>query len=336
MNNFLMARGAKTAVENCAAVQPHEQVLVITERSQLSIAESICYAVSAAGAEPTLALMVGREEDGQEPPASIAAAMKETDVFFCVVNRSITHTHAVKDAVAAGARGLVLTQFSEEMMSQGGREADFRAIAPTCRAVAKALEGAQNVHLQTSMGTDLTFSAAGRRGNALCGIVGKGEFSTIPTIEANVSPLEHTAEGVIVADASIPYIGIGLLEEPVTCKVEKGKIISITGGRQAKMLLDDLNSKNDPNVFNVAEMGVGLNPACRFIGFMLEDEGVLGSVHIGIGTSITLGGTVKAACHYDLIMRDATIDVDGKRILDNGKVCYDALGLAAPDSCDVK
>ena len=94
--------------------------------------------------------MVGREEDGQEPPASIAAAMKETDVFFCVVNRSIAHTHAVKDAVAAGARGLVLSQFSEEMMTQGGMEADFRAIAPTCRAVAKALEGAQNVHLQTS------------------------------------------------------------------------------------------------------------------------------------------------------------------------------------------
>lgn len=332
MTNFAMARGAKTAVENCAAVKPNEQVLVITESSHLRIAESICSAVCAAQAEPTLVLMVGREEDGQEPPASIAAAMQATDVFFCVVNRSITHTHAVKDAVAAGARGLVLTQFSEEMMAAGGMEADFRAIAPTCQAIAKMLEGAQHVHLQTALGTDLTFSAAGRRGNALCGIVGKGEFSTIPTIEANVSPLEHTAEGVIVADASIPYIGIGLLEEPVVCQVEKGRIVSIEGGRQAKLLLDDLSSKHDPNVFNVAEMGVGLNPACRFIGFMLEDEGVLGSVHIGIGTSITLGGTVKAACHYDLIMRDATIDVDGKRVLDNGKVCYEVLGLATPSS----
>ena len=35
-------------------------------------------------------------------------------------------------------------------------------------------------------------------------MVEKGEFSTIPTVEANVSPVEGTANGVIVADASIP------------------------------------------------------------------------------------------------------------------------------------
>ena len=83
----------------------------------------------------------------------------------------------------------------------------------------------------------------------------------------------------------------------------------------------DLDSKNDPNVYNVAEMGIGLNPQCRFCGFMLEDEGVLGSVHIGIGTSITLGGAVRAACHYDLIMTGATVAADGKTLLRDGAVC---------------
>ncbi|MEG2204903.1 MAG: leucyl aminopeptidase, partial [Oscillospiraceae bacterium] len=57
---------------------------------------------------------------------------------------------------------------------------------------------------------------------------------------------------------------------------------------------------------------------CRFIGFMLEDEGVYGSAHIGIGTSITLGGVVKAACHYDLIMHRATVEADGVVILRDG------------------
>lgn len=53
-------------------------------------------------------------------------------------------------------------------------------------------------------------------------------------------------------------------------------------------------------------------------------------MHIGIGTSITLGGTVKAACHYDLIMSNATIVADGKTLLDNGRVCYDAIGVSEP------
>ena len=142
----------------------------------------------------------------------------------------------------------------------------------------------------------------------------------MPTVEANVSPLEGTAQGVIVANASIPYIGIGVLEEPVTCQVKDGFITSITGGREAAMLEKDLASKEDPNVYNIAELGVGLNPQCRFIGFMLEDEGVRGSVHIGIGTDITLGGNLKAACHYDLIMTEPTLLADGEMLLHNGQV----------------
>lgn len=151
-------------------------------------------------------------------------------------------------------------------------------------------------------------------------MVEKGEFSPVPTVEANVSPLEGTANGVIVANASIPYVGIGLLEEPVVCHVKDGFITSIQGGRQAQMLRDDLEAKEDPGVYNIAELGVGLNPACRFCGFMLEDEGVHGSVHIGIGTNITLGGTLKAACHYDLIMTRPTVTADKITVLKDGEV----------------
>jgi hypothetical protein len=43
-------------------------------------------------------------------------------------------------------------------------------------------------------------------------------------------------------------------------------------------------------------------------------------VHIGIGTNITLGGNVKAAIHYDLLMWEATIELDGNVILEKGEV----------------
>ncbi len=320
MKEILMARGAQTVVQTCLGVKPGEQVLIVTEGDKLSIARSIAAAVYAAKAEPVISVMLPRQRDGQEPPLTVAEAMKQSDAFVAVVGRSITHTQAVKEACKRGSRGIMLTQFTEDLMIHGGMEADFRDVAPTCRAVAAKLAGAEQVRLTTPHGTDLTFSARGRRGNAMYCIVEPGEFSPAPTVEANVSPLEGTAQGVIVANASIPYIGIGVLEEPVICTVQDGMIVKIQGGRQAELLKKDLDSKQDPNVYNIAELGVGLNPMCRFMGFMLEDEGVYGSVHIGIGTNITLGGQLKAACHYDLIMTEPTLTADGATLLHQGQV----------------
>lgn len=320
MHNRMLDKGADTITRICAQIQENEEVLIITETRYRAISEAIIRSVKALHALPTVMMMEPRCRDGEEPDKVIAAAMKASDVFLCIVSHSITHTNAVKEATAAGSRGLVLTQFHENMLIWGGITCDFQKAKKTCVAVAKILENGSHIHLETAAGTDLTLEAEGRRGNALYGIVDPGMFSTIPTIEANVSPLEYTANGVIVADASIPYVGIGLLNEPVICTVEKGFITSIQGGEQAMMLNEHLCNKQDPDVFNIAELGIGLNPCCSFIGWMLEDEGVYGSAHIGIGTSITLGGNIKAACHYDLIMKEATITVDGRKILDHGSV----------------
>lgn len=318
MKQMLMARGAATVVKTCLGVKKGERILIVTEPEKMNIAKAVAQAVYGEYAEPTLIIMLPRDRDGQEPPESVAEAMKKSDGFISIVGRSITHTHAVKDACQAGSRGIMLTQFSEDMMIHGGLEADFPQSARDCKAVAKKLGGAKKIRLTTAAGTDLTYSAVGRRYNAMYCMVEPGEFAPVPTVEANVSPLEGTANGTIVVDASIPYINIGLLEQPVICRVENGRITSIDGGAQARLLAEDLKSKNDANVYNVAEMGVGLNPKCRFMGFMLEDEGVFGSVHIGIGTSLTLGGNVKAACHYDLIMHRGTIEVDNEIIMKDG------------------
>jgi len=316
----LMSKGARTVVGVCLQVKSGEQVVVVADAGMESIARALAAAVQAAGSEPTIVTIVPRDSDGQEPPPPVAAAMAASDAFVCAVRTSITHTRGVRDAAAAGSRGIMLTQFSEDMLISGGIEADFRALAPVCERVAGAMEGARTIRLTTPRGTDLTMSAEGRPGNAMTCIVGPGEFSPAPNVEANVSPVEGSCEGTIVVDASIPYIGIGLIREPVTLKVERGLIVSIEGGPQARTLASDLAAKNDPGVYSVAELGVGLNPKCRFCGLMLEDEGVFGSVHIGIGTSITLGGSVKAACHYDLIMTRPTVVADGRVILEDGQV----------------
>ncbi|MGF0095595.1 aminopeptidase [Peptoniphilus sp. SGI.035] len=322
MKKILMGKIADKLIDVNLKMKKGEKLLIVTEPDKISIAETIAASAYRKDIEPVITIMMPREFDSNEPPKIIAEAMKASDAFLSVVGKSITHTNAVKKATENGSRGIVLTQFTEDMMIHGGMECDFEKQAPLCKKVASMLANSKKIHLTTPMGTDLTFSAEGRRGNSLYCIVEPGEFSTAPTIEANVSPIEGTAQGKIVADASVPYIGIGLLEEPIEFEVVDGFIVDIKGGYQAKMLSDNFKSMNDPNVYNIAELGIGLNPKCSFVGLMLEDEGVYGSAHIGIGTSVNLGGTLKAACHYDAIMTGATVVADGVEILKDGKIAF--------------
>ena len=320
MKSILMSKGAKTLVEVCAGVKSHENVLIVTDFMMMTIAEAVAAAAYHAGAEVMIGTILPRSGHGQEPPPPIAEAMKKADVIFTPVTYSITHTRAVKEACEAGSRIIALTDYREHMLIKGGLDADFHETKEMCLKFARAFEKSNEAVLTSTAGTHLTMRKEGRPGNALFCIVEPGQMSPAPNVEANFSPTEGSAEGVIVADASIPYIDIGVLTEPVTATVEKGMITDIKGGHQAKILADDLKSRNDGQVYNVAELGVGLNPKCIMQGVMLEDEGVYGSVHIGIGTNITLGGNVKAAIHYDLLMWEATIELDGNVILEKGQV----------------
>lgn len=320
MKNILMSKGAKTLVDVCAGVKPGENVLIVTDFEMMRIAEAVAAAAYTAGAEVAICSIVPRSGHGQEPPPPIAAAMKKAEVIFTPVTYSITHTRAVKDACESGSRIIAMTDFREHMLIKGGLEADFHETKTVCQKLARAFEKSTEAVLTSPGGTNLKMRKKGRPGNALYCIVAPGQMSPAPNVEANFSPTEGSAEGVIVADASIPYIDIGILTEPVTAFVKQGMITEISGGHQAKILADDLKSRNDPQVYNVAELGVGLNPKCIMQGIMLEDEGVFGSVHIGIGTNITLGGNVKAAIHYDLLMWQATIELDGKVVLEKGQV----------------
>ena len=325
MKQALMAKGAAKLVRVCADVQPGENALIVTDMAQdFAIAEALVTALSAAEARPMVMITSVVKTDSGEPPPPVAAAMKAADVVFGPVSVSITHTHAVKEACAGGTRIVALTQWIPEMMMGGGIDADFAAIEPDVRKVAKVWDSGETVRVTTAAGTDLTLDIRGRLGSphAKTGIVRKGEFHPVPDIESPVSPV--SAEGVIVCDASIPYLGIGVPDAPVTLTVEDGKVTSITGGRAAETVRESWARMNDPKVFNIAELGIGMNPHCRLIGLMLEDEGVANTCHIGIGTSITLGGTVKAACHYDFIMHNPTIAVDGTLLMDAGKLLVPA------------
>ena len=64
---------------------------------------------------------------------------------------------------------------------------------------------------------------------------------------------------------------------------------------------------------------MGTNDAAGLTGNILEDEKILGTVHVAFGASIAIGGTVSVPIHLDCLVVDATLRVDGTSVLEDGR-----------------
>ena len=319
-----MKDGARILVRTCAGVRTGEHAVVVTDPERMAIARAVADEALAAGAVASIVIPPARSIDNEEPGSAVAAALSAADVVFLPVTLAMAHTRAVREAIGAGARILSMTAFTERMMREGGLFTDFRARQQLCRAIAARLTAGNRLRMTNPAGTDVTLSLEGVTGNShACLLDGPG-FSAVPNIEANCAPTQGTAEGVFVCDGSIPYYGVGPVREPVTFRISKGFVTHIEGGDQAEFLAALLARQEDPWVYNVAQFAFGLNPDCtEFTGEMLNDEGVNGTVHIGIGTSANLGGSVSAKTHFDAVARAPTVWIDGEVVVDGGEIVVD-------------
>jgi leucyl aminopeptidase (aminopeptidase T) len=324
MTNIFAARGARTIVEKCAFIKEGEKVFIVTDYDTFPEADLIAQHAIAIGANVTIGIMSQRDLDGQEPEGTIAAAMKQANVVLMPVRKSLAHTNASRIAREAGARILSLTASSMDLLASPAYMADFKKAAPLCEKFSDIFSKGDTLTITSKAGTNFSTSMRDRKGNAHKCLVDKpGQFSAAPNIEANFSPVEGTSNGVFVADASIPYLGIGALDSPVTFVIKDGAVVEVKGGSGAKKIAKIWKEKNDPNVYNIAQIAVGLNPEVpEAIGYLgcNYDEGAFGTMHIGIGTSTNLGGTVKATTHFDAVMSRPTLAVDGKTLIEDGVV----------------
>ena len=293
---------------------------MVTDRELRSIADAIVEELLVAGAIPTLLEAPARGIDNEEPASTVAAALDGADVVFLPVALAMAHTRAVRRATRT-ARVISMTAFTERMMKEGGLFADFRARRPLCDRIAALLTSGSRLEATSPGGTRFEARLDGVVGNSHCCVLDGPGFTAVPNIEANCAPAQGSATGRFVVDGSIPYYGVGPVEEPVVFEIEEGFVTAIEGGRQAELLAKLLASQEDPWVYNVAQFAFGLNPECReFTGEMLNDEGVDGTVHLGVGTSANLGGDVSAKTHFDAVIREPSVWIDGEAVVLDGEV----------------
>ncbi len=309
-----LAEAALIALRDCLNLQEGEKVLVVTDPGALLVSQELFHAGLGLGGDPLLVEIPVRQRDGEEPPATVAEMMASADIVLAATTKSLTHTHARRNACKAGARVASLPGITAEIMSRAMR-ADYREISERSVALAKILTDSSHVRVRTPAGTDIEMSIEGRTCLSDTGLIHeKGEYSNLPAGEAYLAPIEGTSNGVIVVDGSMAGIGKLSEGETITLSVKDGIVHDVQGGEKGEQLRALIESVGK-NGGNIAELGIGTNDKAMVSGVVLEDEKVLGTVHIAVGNNLSMGGSVDVPLHLDGVLLEPTVEVDGKTLL---------------------
>jgi aminopeptidase len=198
-------------------------------------------------------------------------------------------------------------------------QADYHTIAERTRKVTVILDQTALVKVTTRLGTDILLPVEGIKAISSTGLIHvKGAFGNLPSGESYMMPEEGKSEGIIVVDGSFASVG-KIVDQPIRLTVEKGMVVKMEGGAEADKLMGMLKPLA-PKSYTVAELGIGTNDQARISGNILEDEKVMGTVHIALGNNMSMGGSCDVAIHLDGIIINPSVWVDGVLLLDNGKL----------------
>ena len=314
--------GFANVLDQCLGIRPGEQVVLLTDGgTDAEVVTRLLEAVAARDGIPLVAQMPAPHLPGAEPPGAVAAMMAEAAAIIELTSLFIGSSRARRDATDRGARYLAMPGVRLDTFRAGGPlDVDFGRLRADAEHVGSAWGTAQEFRLTTPGGTDLRGSVADRPGRVLHGIATQpGAYMAPPDIESGTAPVEGTASGTVVVDGDLLFMGQGPLAEPVILHIVDGQVRGIEGPERAR-LTSMLERCADDRMTNLAEVAVAFNPAGSICSVPMETESARGTAHVALGNSIAYGGVVDAVAHLDCVMRDATLELDGRAVMIEGAV----------------
>ena len=298
-------------------LRPGERVLVVVDEPLAEEGLELAAAVRDAGGEPRLELWVG-ERPLAEPPPAVAEAARQADIYFFLAKEPRPDEAGARINLgeigrAHGGRAIFLGFVDRELLT-----GELSQPAPDLSAAAQKLlddvRGSDSIRIRGLAGTDLTLRVTGRGWLTDALPLEPGALANYPGGEIFTSPLEDSAEGLLVADLTVPYTVDGLVDEPVTLRFRGGSAELIEGGRAAE-LLQRLVDEAGPSGRVIAELGIGLNPTVIPRGHVMLDEKAARTAHVAIGSNVgSYGGVNESTIHVDCVFSEPELEVDGRPV----------------------
>jgi 2,5-dihydroxypyridine 5,6-dioxygenase len=250
-------------------------------------------------------------------------------------------TDWLREVLAGGTRVLMIIDAPEEleelMAPPGLKEA--------CKHAEALYRKTKTVRVTSGAGTDLTYSCGEYPVMTQWGYADeRGHFDHWGGGHIHTFPNEGSAHGTVVFQPGdiviLPYCRY--VADPVKLDIREGHIVNLEGGLDAKLMRDWLDDGRsapaDRDPYAVSHLGWGMNPQSRWYGIALHGEAperhraaartFPGNFLFSTGPNTQGGGKRSTRGHYDVPMRDCTVELDGKVVIDHGRIVDDRMRVA--------
>ncbi len=321
-------------MRDIVGVKEGESVVITADTgSDWSVVEAVAKASTLLGAKPMVVwypmpLGVGKAADPYLPQKPLEAAVSSADVWIEFNMGWLLYSTVWDNVMAEGSvRYLCLVGMGVDMLVRTVERVDVDLVLEFQDKLVEVTKSTRKMRLTSPVGMELEFENDPARPIFTEGrVMGPGDYMLMGQVDW--APIEESINGVLVFDGSVyPPEDVGLLRAPIFLEVEKGRVVSVKGGSEAKRFERWLKSFDDPGMFNIAHISYGCNPGAKLTGNILEDERVWGAVEWGIGNQADsfkgLAGPAKS--HTDGICLNPTLIADGEYLIKDGSYVHPLL-----------
>lgn len=195
----------------------------------------------------------------------------------------------------------------------------------------------RSVRVTSAAGTDLTYRCGEYPVMSQYGMADEpGRFDHWGVGLLHTFPDEGSAAGTVVISPGdiviLPYCRY--VQDEIRLEIREGHITKIEGGLDARLMRDWLAEGEvgpaDRDPYAISHLGWGLNPQARWDNLALNGDfpeasraasrSFPGNFLFSTGPNTQGGGKRTTRGHYDVPMRDCTIELDGHAVVRDGRV----------------
>jgi 2,5-dihydroxypyridine 5,6-dioxygenase len=198
-------------------------------------------------------------------------------------------------------------------------------------------ENTKRIHVTSLAGTDLTYERGEYPVMSQYGMADEpGRFDHWGVGLLHTFPNEGSAQGKVVIQRGdvviLPYCRY--VQDDIHLTIQDGHVTTIEGGLDATLMREWLAEgkefPEDRDPYAVSHLGWGLNPQCRWDAIALHGDApersraaarsFPGNFLFSTGPNSQGGGKRTTRGHYDAPMRACTIALDGKVVVEHGRI----------------